>query len=825
MGLRLNLADKGIDKVQVKWMISKNALKPKIRIMKKQEQSLAEFTLKKYQLLRFDYLGYTDLIFRDKEKSSVVTSEKNYYNQLISNIQMQLSLLNNKEPSVSISKETIIIYLERLLKNTIFIAINYDKFLYDSYRKINLNEVSSHQLMHQLQKYPVDVDPLLSTVFKNNIDLIVPNAPRGRVLHKQIAGKPGSYYIKNSDRKLLDIVPEKKDKLVSFNRTSKYFDIYDNTSGDTYRMYNRNNKLHHGDYYQNEIRFLQEQALMQTSSMPFKEAIFKQVLLLLRHTSLIAPGMSENKSKIEIEILQLIKFFSSQNNRLKVSHGDEATVNYAQNNVNSIHNRKFSNQTFKTLNDYIVQPYTNSNYTVIKNLIEYVHDNNNISSQVYHILKYLLITANNGPQKSVFGNISNHTMQGFLFQQKISGLQKYFYSTNYSSSKFYENRIKNNFTWSTNMLGRALNNALSTYSINKLDTIYNSIVSIMQHWMSSEAGSDRYLNKTEFYKDFVNYLESNIYNESSVYDDAFVEAPEFKAYELDRIIDKLPYRSFINKPLTVFNNLSYNKFQEHSILRSPEFRDKIRAYFTGGKQELISRNKFKYMSLSDKSYSDFINNYLNLIAEENIFYGEAGVGWIETLKSVMSKKLLKTGQEINLHVLDYIVKNNSIKKNIQRMTRWNEATFRKLDSNSHQENYLFTVSKMNQKQAGFGVKLNKKIALWEMNKQSVKQIAGKEKKDFEESQINRKIRKHKINDTEISVVTMDFKKEKASRGQETAISKTETTRETVHTVVHVEKPVSTPGQQQNNLDMDKLVDKVYGEIEKRIRNERQLLGL
>ena len=314
-----------------------------------------------------------------------------------------------------------------------------------------------------------------------------------------------------------------------------------------------------------------------------------------------------------------------------------------------------------------------------------------------------------------------------------------------------DKRAKNDFEWSNHTLSRSLNNALKAYSINRLDSVYNAVVSILQHWMSAEKGLEVYFDKSRFYRDFVNYLESGIDNDFLQKSEKAEYMPELKAYEVDSIADKIIDRSFSGVELKPYLRLTDVRLKEYLKFGTTEGRERLREYINR-KQERIGRNTFKYLFLSDRSYSDFISRYMNMVMDENAFKGEAGIGWIEFLKNIVSAKILKTDREINRSMLDHIYKNNVIKKN------------------------------------------------------------------FLQAEEERKIIR---SDT----VVMELRRENGPKDQEDKAAKPKVLQKTEQTVINVEKPAGIPGAPVNNIDMDKLADRVYLEIEKKIRNERQLLGL
>jgi hypothetical protein len=659
-------------------MISENKLKLRVGTIEKNTPDLAEHTMKKYLFFSKPYYGYMELVFKNGKKAGVPSQEQVHLNQTISNIQLQLNLLNNREPLISITKETVIIYLERLLKNIFYIAINNSRSLFDSLEKVNMNSTSRRMLISQLSNYRYELEPLLLTMLEAT---------------------------------------------TLQNRYNHYSRLVKGIQPDNPEMKQDLFSRHHGSYFQNRIKYLQEQVLKQISGMPFKDAVFKQVLLLLRHTaSLIAPGMSGNKAKMEVEILKLIELLSVQRNKLKFSRNTEV-------------NNSFSGHGFK--NNHILQSSLLGSYKAIKNLVGYAYANSNISLPAYGMLNFLLAAAYGGSNTVNTANTVNAINS--------------FFTALIRSGKLVDKRVKSDFEWSNYTLSRSLNNALKAYSINRLDSVYNAVVSIIQHWMSAEKGLEMYFDKSRFYRDFANYLESSIDNDFVQQNGKAVNASELKEYEIDSIVDKMIDKSFFGMKLKPYHQLTNIKLKEYLKFGTPEGKERLREYIDR-KQESVSRNTFKYLFLSDRSYSDFLNRYMNMVMDENAFKGEAGIGWIEFLKNIVSVKVLKTDREINLSMLDHIYKNNNFKKN------------------------------------------------------------------FKQVEEDRRIFKN-------GTVVMELKREKGSKDQEDKAAKPKVIQKTEQTVINVEKPARGSGAQADNIDMDRLTDRVYLEIEKKIRNERQLLGL
>ncbi len=690
-------------------MISKNKLKPKVRITKKDTPNLAEYTMKKYLFFRLPYFGYMELVFREGKKTGMPVQEQVRLNQTISNIQLQLNLLNNREPLISITKETVIIYLERLLKNIFYIAINNSRSLFDSLEKVNLNETSRRMLVNQLSNYRYELEPLLLT--------------------------------------MLEAATQQ-------NRYNHYSGLVKGIQPDKPEIKQNLGSKHHGDYFRKEIKFLQKPAMNQTSGLPVRDAVFKQVLLLLRHIGPNTPGMSENKSKMEMEISKLIESFSIQSSKLKFGGNTKANSSLAEE---------------RSANKHVLKSSLQSSYRAIKNLVGYAYLNSNISRQAYEMLHFLLVAAYGGSNAVNAINAVNSVntvntavaimkdgtvnsyFSSLLSNLKFNVVQHNFFNALTRSGRLVDKRVINDFEWSNYTLSRSLNNALKAYSINRLDSVYNAVVSILQHWMTAEKGLEMYFDKSRFYKDFVNYLESGIDNEFLQRGEETANVAELKEYEMERIVDKLVDKSFSGIELKPYHHLTNIKLKEYLRFGTPEGRERLREYMDR-KQERVGRNTFKYLFLSDRSYSDFINRYMNMVMDENAFKGEAGIGWIEFLKNIVSVKVLKTDREINRSMLDHIYKNNVIRKNFKQ--------------------------------------------------------AGEDRRIFKSG-----------------TVVMELKREKGTEGHGDKAAMPNVIQKTEQTVINVEKPAKIFGAQAGNIDMDRLADRVYLEIEKKIRNERQLLGL
>lgn len=843
-------------------MVLKQFFKPKTGLSHSKAQDFAELTFRKYIFSSFAYLGFIELVYREQTGSTPATYEKNYLNQLISNVQLQLNVLSNREPTVSISKETIIIYLEKLLKNTYFVAVHFGRFIIDSIEKLHpgseaLPDALSHIASHFSRDHTVRAlgNVLLSKAVAEN-SLHAPEKNRltnyfksyhpehahlftalysAMVRHGQsfllhplstvfYSGKPGK------DQK-------KKDSAISFIRSPQYFDIRDHVSGYTYRVYNRSNRIHHWDYYQNEIRLLQEQALMQTSSMPFKEAIFKQMLRLLRHTSLIAPGMSENKSKIELEILRLIKFFSLQSNRLKYNEVTKAKSDVQVRTVSPAEYGRYRRKVDE-LGSYLRQDIS-SNYSLIKGFIDYAYDHHTMHSQTYGLLAYLLLAVENGGRKGLIGTTTDATLLKHLLERSITGIQRSFYRTYLTSKRMTEKRVQNSFVWSSIVLGRALNQALAAYGINRMDHVYNAVVSILQHWMSSEKGYERYIDKAEFYKEFVSYLEQDVRHELLSEEDGAHALTASREHELSRMIEKVPFETIIKKPLRLSQYHSYHRLHEYSLRRANTLKSKVQKFFLD-KQDGYFVSQFADLFFGGNSYTALLSSHANGIRKLPVFrknasqqlgellYSlmnsgmtdwEAGALWQQTVESLTRPGTVITELRNSLRSLDQVYGSYLLKQSEKRSRLPERYIFDKGLASIHP-------------QYGLSVQKSKLIR---QDKQLVEQntlrlssgsfpgVASGVVKDFSKAytfQAFENAARPKVKrDT-----SFEFKKEKSIREKESKSSRQEVVQKTVHTVVNVEKPVNVLPQ-QNAVDIDRLVDKVYGEIERRIRNERQLLGL